>query len=133
MKSRLVPTLAALAAAFAISIAHAAYVDEPAASAFNAETTDENVKAVVQELVGDASMKGSKVTVAVEDGTIILTGVTPKREQARRASEIATARAGEGKVVNAITTEEIGPPPQPAAQPATVAQPEPAAQPAVSG
>ncbi len=68
---------------------------------------DELASAVVQELVADSSLGGSKITVAAEDGVVTLTGVAVKKAQARRASEIATARAGEGKVINAITTEEF--------------------------
>lgn len=78
----------------------------PLASSSSA-SADELGRAIVQELLADSSLQGSKITVASEDGVVTLTGVTPKKEQAKRASEIATARAGEGKVINAITTEEL--------------------------
>ena len=77
----------------------------PIASSASA-SPDEIGSAIVQELAADSSLQGSKITVASEDGVVTLTGVTAKKEQVRRAAEIATARAGEGKVINAITTEE---------------------------
>lgn len=77
------------------------------ASPWKAEGADELTTAIVQELAADASLRGAKITVASDGGTVVLTGVAPRREQARRAYEIALARAGEGKVVNAIQVEEV--------------------------
>ena len=79
----------------------------PVASAAASLTSDELANAIVQDLVADSSLQGSKITVASEDGVITLTGVATKRAQSKRASEIAAARAGEGKVINAIATEEF--------------------------
>jgi hypothetical protein len=84
-------------------------VSEPVASASRTEGADADLaKAIVDALIADSSMKHSKITVQPGDGGVItLTGVTLTRAQAKRAAEIATAHAGEGKVSNAIQAEEV--------------------------
>ena len=80
------------------------FVQEPVASA---SKDDDNAKAIVEALNGDASMKDSKITVQpTSEGTITLTGSTMTKAQAKRAAEVATAQVGEGKVVNAIRDSE---------------------------
>ena len=62
----------------------------------------ENLNAIVQALNADASLKDSKITVQPDGDNVLLTGVAQTREQAQRATEIATAAAGGGVVVNVI-------------------------------
>ena len=83
------------------------YVSEPIASASSANAAQGPVGAIVQELNADTSLNGSKITVQPDENTVILTGVTRTYAQATRASKVAATHAGEGKVVNAILTEEI--------------------------
>jgi len=118
MKTAL-PRVAAglLAAAIPLAFAHTApaptYVQEPIASS-SVNDAAGPVSAIVQQLNADASMKGSKITVQPDGETVIMTGVAPTYMQVVAASKIAASHAGEGKVVNAITTEEIilaAPPP----------------------
>jgi osmotically-inducible protein OsmY len=107
--------LTALLAAGALSLAHAQapaappaqadLANQPVASVSRADATAD---AIVQALIAEDSMKGSKITVQPHDGGhIVLTGVTPTRAQVRTALEIATEHAGQGKVANALTTEEL--------------------------
>ena len=67
----------------------------------------EIANAIVQALAAEASLKGSKLTVAPEEKVILLTGVTPTLAQMTRAVQIATGHAGQGKVINAIITEQV--------------------------
>ena len=60
---------------------------------------------IAQGLNADTSMQGSKVTVAPDEDSITLTGVTKTRDQAKKAYEVATGIAGELRVVNAIQSE----------------------------
>lgn len=101
--------LATLLMTGAVSIAYAQdqqdLSKQPVASVSKA---DERAEAVAQALVADPEMQGSKITVqAPEDGIILLTGVTRTRAQMRKAVEAASQVAGEGKVANAIKTEEL--------------------------
>ena len=147
MKSTLPRLVAGLlaTAAFPLAFAQTAapapqYVKEPTASS-SVANAEGSVSAIVQQLNADASLAGSKITVAPDGETVVLTGVTPTYMQSVAASKIAASHAGEGKVVNALTTEEIilaAPPPvandslAAAAEPAAAeAQPaQPAAAPA---
>lgn len=61
--------------------------------------------AIVQALNADASLKGSKITVAAEKDGVLLTGVATKAQR-KKAAEIASSSAGEGNVVNAILATE---------------------------
>jgi hypothetical protein len=99
--------VAATAAAWAIAQAPATtYVDEPVASLAAGVQADERTNAVVQALNADASLKGSKLTVAPDgDDLVYLTGVTVTRDQMKRALELAGS--GGGKVANAITSEQL--------------------------
>ncbi len=79
------------------------FVQEPVASSSRTAGADgELAKSIIDALTAEDSMKGSKITVQPENGSITLTGVVPSRAQVKRAGEIATQFAGEGKVVNAI-------------------------------
>lgn len=137
MRTRPAFSLAALAAATAAAWALAqapapatAYVDEPIASVAAGVQPNERANAVVQALNADASLKGSKLTVAPDgDDLVYLTGVTVTRDQMNRAMELAGA--GGGKVANAITSEELviasNVPPQVTASESAPATPEMAA------
>lgn len=84
------------------------YVAEPIASASSETAAQQGpVGAIVQELNADKSLSGSKITVQPDSETVILTGVTRTLAQANKAGKVAATHAGEGKVVNAILTEEI--------------------------
>jgi hypothetical protein len=135
MKARIPHTLAILLLAGAAPLAYsqagskplANFVDEPVASVSRA---DDLANAVAQALSADASLKNSKITVQPDEGgVILLTGATLTDAQRRKAAQIATTQAGEGKVVNALMTDEIvlyAPPPQ-----ESLEQPEqPASEPA---
>jgi hypothetical protein len=117
MKSQIPHSIAALAAAGAISLATAqvevspagstpipAFVDEPVASvAATAAPVEPRLKEVAQALNSDESLKGSKITVQLEDsGATLLTGAALTQEQAQRAAEIAAGPEGQAVVVNAI-------------------------------
>ena len=139
MNKRIAQALAAIIAATALPLAFAqapapeakpqyAYVEEPVASASLAQGPEsERLNALVQALGAEASLKGSKITVAAEpEGGVLLTGVTISRAQQQKAIEIAKSQAGEGKVINAITMEELYVAPVEEQQTATVApSPEP--------
>jgi Flp pilus assembly secretin CpaC len=60
------------------------------------------VNSIVAALNAEPSLRGSKITVQPDNGTITLTGATRTPEQKARAVEIATQVAGEGNVVSAI-------------------------------
>jgi len=118
MKSRIPHTLTALLLAGAIPLAYAqpiapaGLVEEPVASV---SRSDDVANAIAQELNADPSMKHSKVTVQPDEGGILLTGSTLTDAQSRRAVQVASAHAGEGKVSSGILSNEIvlwAPPPQ---------------------
>lgn len=118
MKPRIPRTLTALLLASAVPFAYsqplppAGLVEEPVASVSRSDTVAD---AIAQELNADASMKHSKVTVQPDEGTILLTGSTLTDAQTRRAIQVATSHAGQGKVSSGILSNEIvlwGPPPQ---------------------
>ena len=94
-------------------------VAEPTASAPRSDGADsERVKPIVDALNAEASLKGAKMTVVPEADGVTLRGVTLTDAQRKRAIEIATAQAGEGKVSNALQTEQVvieQSPPQPVA------------------
>ena len=80
-------------------------VSEPVASAAKLDGPGaEFVKSIVDSLNAEPSLKNSKITVQAEDdtGNIVLTGATMTPDQVKKATEIASAQAGEGKVVNAM-------------------------------
>ena len=120
MKPRIRNILAVLVVAGAAPLAYsqsgtqapASLADEPIASVAR---PDDLANAIAQALSADASLKNSKITVQLDDNAILLTGATSTDAQRRKAGQIATAQAGEGKVVNALMTDEIllyAPPPQ---------------------
>ena len=115
MRTRIRNSLAALVAATAAAFAGAqapanapAYVNEPIASVAAGTQANERSTAIVQALNSDAALKGSKITLT-QDGEdlVFLTGVTVTRDQMKRAMDIAGSQAGQGKVANAMTTEEL--------------------------
>jgi len=118
MNTRTPHILAALllagAAPFAYSqpLPPAGLVDEPVASV---SRSDAIADAIAQELNADASLKHSKITVQPDESGVFLSGSTVTDAQARRAIQIATAHAGQGKVSSGILSSEIvlwAPPPQ---------------------
>lgn len=126
MKTRIPTALAALllagAAPFAYSqpLPPAGLVDEPVASV---SRSDAIADAIAQELNADASLKHSKITVQPDEGTVFLSGSTLTDAQARRAVQVATSHAGQGKVSSGILSSEIvlwSPPPQ---EPDVLAEP----------
>jgi osmotically-inducible protein OsmY len=113
MKPAISHLVAALLSAGAVSFACAQapqalqFADEPVASVSTADGPGgELATTIVKELIADPSLKGTKMTVQPENDTITLTGTTATRAQVKRAVEIATALAGEGKVINAILPDE---------------------------
>ena len=114
------------------------FVNEPiASSSASVAGPSQTMEPIVQALNAEASLKGSKLTVVPDGETIVLTGVTVTHDQMKRAVEIVTSQVGEGKVANAIQTEELvvasappaappapeASPPAPEAAPATEAAP----------
>ena len=83
-------------------------VAEPTASAYRADGPDaERMKPIIDALNAEPSLKASKITVSPDQDVVYLTGVTNTDAQRKKAMEIATQFAGEGKVANAITTEQV--------------------------
>ena len=84
-------------------------VEEPNASAFvtNNAPEAERVKPIVDALNADTSLKASKIVVVPDQDVITLIGVTVSDAQRQRAAEIASSQAGEAKVVNALTTQQL--------------------------
>jgi len=83
------------------------YVPEPIASPVAKEGPDADLEAtLVQALNGEASLKGSKITVAAEKDKVTLTGVTMTKEQRKKAADIAVAQLGQENVINAIVPSE---------------------------
>lgn len=118
MKSRIPHTLTALLLAGAVPFAYsqltppAGLVEEPVASV---SRSDDMANAIAQELNADPSLKHSKLTVQPDEGNILLTGSTLTDAQTRRAIQVATSHAGQGKVSSGILSNEIvlwAPPPQ---------------------
>ena len=83
------------------------FVSEPVASSSKSGGPDgELVDGIVKALNADPSMRESKIAVQAENGKVIMSGSTMTRAQVKRAYEIAIAKAGEGKVVNAIADSQ---------------------------
>ena len=106
MKPTLLQAMAAVFAIGAVSIA-SAQTPDPIASASKADGPDAQLSAIVQALNGEASLKSSKITVQIDDGHVLLTGTAENEAQVKRASEIATANAGDSKVVNVIQPDHV--------------------------
>jgi hypothetical protein len=115
MKSPVLSVAALLATAMtSLAVAQQPSTPEPAAYAPQAIASPikregpstETESAIVQALNADESLKGSKITVAAEKEGVLLTGVTLTKEQRKKATEIASATAGEGNVVNVILSTE---------------------------
>ena len=111
MKTLSTLTLAALLAAAPLAFAQAPAAPQPADPVASAvatvEPTAEYTNSIVQALLADPSLAESKITVAPDDTTITLTGVTKTREQMQRVLEIVGGLAGERKVINVIQTERM--------------------------
>ena len=81
------------------------FVNEPIASTSGANGDDAQLlKSIVDSLNAEQSLKNSKITVQsdADSGTVYLTGAALTPDQVKKATEIASAQAGEGKVVNAM-------------------------------
>ena len=118
MKPHIRHTLAALMLAGAVPFAYsqplppAGLVEEPVASV---SRSDAVADAIAKDLNADASMKHSKITVQPDESGILLTGSTMTDAQTRRAMQVATTHAGQGKVSSGILSSEIvlwAPPPE---------------------
>ena len=118
MKPHIRHTLAALMFAAAVPFAYsqplppAGLVEEPVASV---SRSDALADAIAKDLNADVSMKHSKITVQPDESGILLTGSTLTDAQTRRAMQIATTHAGQGKVSSGILSSEIvlwAPPPE---------------------
>jgi hypothetical protein len=84
------------------------FANEPVASALTGSAADDEViKGVVAALNEDASLKGSKITVSTDKGVVTLTGVADTEQQAKKAAQLAVAKAGDGNVVNIIQAAKI--------------------------
>jgi len=82
--------------------------NEPVATALTgAAADDEIIKGVVAALNEDASLKGSKITVSTDKGVVTLTGVADNEQQAKKAVQLAEAKAGDGNVVNIIQSAKM--------------------------
>ena len=82
--------------------------NEPVATALTgAAADDEIIKGVVAALNEDASLKGSKITVSTDNGVVTLTGVADNEQQAKKAVQLAVAKAGDGNVVNIIQSAKM--------------------------
>ena len=120
MKPSIRNTLAVLLLAGAAPLAYSQSAPQAPASLADAPVAsvarqDDLANSIAQALSADATLKNSKITVQLDDNAILLTGATSTDAQRRKAAQIATSQAGEGKVVNAIMTDEIllyAPPPQ---------------------
>ena len=110
MKRLTFAVAAALAVAALPSFAQDAvrYAQEPTASiSTNAGPDGPAALSIAQQINADPTFQESKITVQPIEGGITLTGITKTYAQQRRAVEIATKEAGEGRVVNAILSPEV--------------------------
>ena len=89
--------------------AQPSYVGEPVASVAAGLPADrvQAVNPLVEALNGDASLKGSKLTVVPEENGVLITGVTPSLRQMAQIVNTANQQAGGLRVVHAISTEEV--------------------------
>lgn len=85
------------------------FSEQPVAStANNGGEGAGTVNPIAQAIAADDGFRESKITVqAVEEGHVLLTGVTTTRQLMDRAIDIARRQAGDGQVVNALTVEEF--------------------------
>lgn len=83
------------------------YVEAPPASLQSHAPDNGTAGAIVEAINADPSMKYAKLTVLPDEGGVTLTGVTITDAQRKRAVELATQHAGEGKVGSAIQSEEL--------------------------
>lgn len=83
------------------------FVDEPTATTAKSTDPDDLAKKVADALNADPSLKNSKISVTSEDGLVTLTGSVATTQQVQAATQIATAQAGDGNVVNTIQPDQI--------------------------
>ena len=82
-------------------------VAEPTASMSRADGPGADVgKQLTDAINADQSLKGSKITVQPEEGKITLSGVTERRDQAKRVGQMAAQAVGVENVTNAIRDSE---------------------------
>jgi osmotically-inducible protein OsmY len=86
-------------------------IEQPIASAYRTDdaASAEAVKPIVDALNADESLKASKIVVVPDKDVVTLVGVTVSHAQRQRAAQIASQHAGEGKVVNALTSQQYVP------------------------
>lgn len=83
-------------------------VSEPTASLSSEKAPGADVgKQLVDQINGDDSLKGSKITVLPEDGSVTLVGSTETRAQSQKVAQMAAEKVGVAKVVNALRPSEI--------------------------
>jgi len=99
--------LAAAPVAFAQAQAGAQTADPVASAAATVGPTSAYADSIVQALLADPSLADAKITVAPDDTTITLTGVTKTRDQMKRVLEIVGGFAGERRVINVIQPERM--------------------------
>ncbi len=111
MKHQATLVLAALLAAAPLTFAQAPGAprspDPVASAAATTEPTSEYANSIVQALLADPSLADSKITVAPDETTITLTGVTKTQAQMKRVLEIVGGLAGDRKVINVIQPEAM--------------------------
>jgi hypothetical protein len=84
------------------------FAPEPIASASRTDGPDAQLSStIVEALNAEGSLKDSKITVQIDSGVVLLTGTAQNEAQVKRASEIATASAGDAKVVNVIQPDHV--------------------------
>lgn len=103
----LAAVLAAAPLAYAQTSAGPPYTGPVASAASTTDPTTAYANSIVQALLADPSLAESKVTVAPDDTTITLTGVTKTQDQMKRVLEIVGGLAGERKVINVIQPERM--------------------------
>ena len=84
------------------------FAAEPIASAISTQAAvPDEVKAIVQALNAEASLKNAKITVQADGENILLTGRADNRDQVQKATEIARGSSNNAMVVNVIQADHI--------------------------
>lgn len=84
------------------------FVSEPTASLSSDKAPGADVgKQLVDQINGDDSLKGSKITVLPEEGAVTLVGSTQTFAQSQKVAQMAAGKVGVAKVVNALRPSEI--------------------------
>jgi len=83
-------------------------VPEPAASLSSDKAPGADVgKQLVEQINGDESLKGSKITIVPEQDAVTLVGSTQTVAQSRKIAQMAAEKVGVAKVTNALRPSEI--------------------------